>query len=314
MFKLIVIFSLSICFSQNDILMKEKNIFQRNVSLYQKGQYENVAKNFSILVERLPNSRFITVYRLMLAKTYYKLHQYKKSIDLSNNFIKLFPNSSYCDDMFYNIGNCYYKSLRYETAIKTWIDALDYTDDNRLKAKLIDLILAALNNKLDRGTLKNIKKNIASKNGLMLMQIANAENSLKQGDFMTASNVLNKALKKYPDTGLTTYAKNLLAATQGKRSNMIRIALLLPLQGVHNDIVSQIKDGIEFAVDEFNHKNKIKIELILKDYGDDIFEAINLVKKLAQDRSIVSVFGPIDNDAAAACAAISEYEKLPLGI
>ena len=66
------------------------------------------------------------------------------------------------------------------------------------------------------------------------------------------------------------------------------------------------------AVETFNKLPGIDIEIVPYDYGSKLITAVQELKEIALDRSILAVFGPIENDIAVACAAIAEYEKIPM--
>jgi ABC-type branched-subunit amino acid transport system substrate-binding protein len=309
---IIIIFSISISFTQSHILQKEKQILERNISLYKEGKFDNAYESVSLIIERLPKNSFLTTYQLLLAKICYKRKKYQEAIDISDNFIKRFPKSTYCDDILYNTGNCYYRLALFDNAVKTWINAIECSDDYKLKNKLAELINTTLIHRIDQERFESFESEASSEDGKMLIRIANAEYNFRKGDFVTASEILNKALVKYTNTQFTSNAKTLLSMINGKRLNVLRFALLLPLTGSNGDLSNQIKEGVEYAIKEYNNKNEVKIELVIKDYGEEIFDAIRITRELAQDKSIIAVLGPIENEISVACAPISGYENLPM--
>jgi ABC-type branched-subunit amino acid transport system substrate-binding protein len=307
----ILSFYLTVAYTQN-ILQKEKQIFDRNISLYTERKFENAYKSISLIIERLPRNSYLTAYQLMLAKTCYKLKKYQEAIEISSSFVKRFPQSSYCDDVLYNTGNCYFRLSRFETAIESWINAIEYSEDHKLINKLAKLVISVLISKIDKEGLHNLESKISSVDGRMLIQISYAECNIRKGDFVTASEILNKAIAKYASSQFISNAKSLLSVANGKRLNIIRFALLFPLSGMNEELANQIKEGVEYAVREYNNRNEIKIELVIRDYGEEIFDAIRITKELAEDKSILAALGPIENEISVACAPISEYESLPM--
>jgi outer membrane protein assembly factor BamD (BamD/ComL family) len=61
-------------------LEREKFILEKNIQLYQQGNYNQAEQNFSLLVTKLPNSPLLTTNYLMLVKSKYKLGDYINTI------------------------------------------------------------------------------------------------------------------------------------------------------------------------------------------------------------------------------------------
>ena len=130
-FILIILFTLNI-FAQ-PLESREKSIFNKGLEFYKNGEFEAAENSFNLVINRLPNSRYITAYYLMLAKSQYKLKNYSGAINLTKSFLNKFPASNYVDDIFSVQGDSYYRLKRYKTAIETWFESLDYSSDNRLQ-------------------------------------------------------------------------------------------------------------------------------------------------------------------------------------
>ena len=87
----LLIFVLIICFSLNvlaqPIETREKTIFNKGVEFYKNGDFKEAENSFNLVINRLPDSRYITAYYLMLAKSQYKLKKYSGAINLTKTFI-----------------------------------------------------------------------------------------------------------------------------------------------------------------------------------------------------------------------------------
>ncbi len=117
---------LIICISLNvfaqPIESREKTIFNKGVEYYKNGDFKEAENSFNLVIKRLPDSRYITAYYLMVAKSQYKLKNYSGAINQSKAFLEKFPNSKYVDDIFTVQGDSYYRLNRYETAIEKWFE------------------------------------------------------------------------------------------------------------------------------------------------------------------------------------------------
>ena len=290
---------------------REKAVFNKGVEFYKSGKFKEAENSFNLVINRLPDSRYITANYLMLAKAQYKLKNYSGAINLAKTFLSKFPTSAYVDDIFSVQGDCYYRLKRYESALDTWFEALDYSRDNQLKKLLKSRIVNTLASYF---SIEEIEKIGNQKNSSdlklatdMALYIKNYKTNLEKAKLGLENSIAQNSRSEFYDD-----AKALVTNKQVSSSSTLKIALLLPLSGINEKIAKEIKEGIDIAIEKFNSQNSIQIETLLSDYGEDLSSALIALKNLAEDESIIGVYGPIENDFAAACAVISDYEKLPL--
>jgi len=306
---LIICFSLSIFAQPNET--REKTILNKGIEFYKNGNFKEAENSFNLVIKRLPDSRYITAYYLMLAKSKYKLKNYSGAINQSKVFLEKYPKSKYVDDIFTVQGDSYYRLKRYETAIDTWFDALEYSRDNYhkrlIKTRIVHTLASYFSMKnIDRINLQAKTTDIELAKD-MARYIKYLGSNAKKG-----KQILNNSISQNSRSEFYSDAKSLLNQKQINPSNSMKIALLLPLTGFNEKIAREIKEGIDFAVEKFNSKSNTNIEILLNDYGENISSAIIGLKRIAKDKSIIGVYGPIENDFSAACAVISEYEQLPI--
>ena len=290
---------------------REKTIFNKGIEFYKSGKFKEAENSFNLVINRLPDSHYITANYLMLAKAQYKLKNYSGAINLTKIFLNEFPSSTYVDDIFSVQGDSYYRLKRYESALDTWLEALDYSQDNRLKKLLKKRIVNTLASYFTIDEVEIIRDQKKSSNGKlssdMALYIKYFNINPEKGKL-----VLEKSISQNSRSEFFKDAKALLTNEQISNSASVKIALLLPLSGFNEKIAKEIKDGIDLALEKFNSQNTVKLEILLNDYGEDLSSALITLKRIAADESILGVYGPIENDFAATCAVISEYEKLPI--
>jgi ABC-type branched-subunit amino acid transport system substrate-binding protein len=295
-------------------LQKEWKIFQQGVQDYKTGEYNKAYKNFSLVISRLgEKSHLLTANYLMLAKTLYKLEQYQKSLEICNQFLKKFPKSKYVDDIQFLQANNYYRLNRVQTASKLWLSLAENAQDPRLRQKALNLARDALRYALDPQGLAHIEQQATTPFQKKLIKYIKAENFYERRNTAAAIKTLEE-YKAIPGhfAQLDEKANNLYDFLKNKEHNVVRIAALLPLSGSNKQIGQSILDGAQVALSEFNHLNQMNIQLIPFDYEGRIETALQKMKEIARDPSIVGVFGPLENDITAACAVVADYEKIPL--
>jgi ABC-type branched-subunit amino acid transport system substrate-binding protein/TolA-binding protein len=292
---------------------RERAIFEKNLLLYTQGDYEQAEQNFALVITKLPDSPLLTTNYLMLVKSQYKVGNYTGTIDQGKSFLKKFPKSSYNDDILFVMGNAYFQLNRYRTAARNWIYSLESTDDPRMEQKLETLVSRVVKFKMNDEDREVLKTDISpSENGEMVLSIAWAEHEYKNGKDYAARERLTASLQKYPDSKYSKKAEKLLASSGHQFSVNERLALLLPLSGFNKDVGEAILEGAKLALEEYNNQHNISLEISVKDYGQELTTALKAFKDLAQNKNILAVVGPLENDISAACAAISHYEQLPL--
>ncbi len=295
-------------------LQKEWKIFQQGIQDYKTGEYEKAYKNFSLIVSRLGSkSHLLTANYLMLAKTLYKMERYQKSLEICNRFLKKFPASSYVDDIQYLMANNYYRLNRIQTASKLWLSLAEKAQDARLRKKALALARDALRYAMDSQDLAHIEQQANTPFQKKFIKYIEAERFYEARNTAAAIKTL-EAYKAIPGRfpQLDEKANNLYDFLKNKEHNIVRIAALLPLSGSNKQIGKAILDGARMALSEFNHINQMNIQLIPFDYQGRLAVALQKMKEIARDPSIVGVFGPLENDVTAACAVVADYEKIPL--
>jgi len=292
---------------------REKSIFTSNVELYRQGEYQKAEQNFALVITKLPESAYITSNYLMLVKSQYKRRDYLSALEHGKKFLRAFPQSSYRNDMLYVMGNSYFQLDRYRTAIKTWISSIDEYTEPKLDKKLEDLVTGVVKYKLSDEDIRNLSNDRAiSDDGHMLVSIAWAEKEYQGGSNATANNILTTVIKEYPGSRYVNKARGLLRSGANQSATDESFALLLPLSGYNEEIGKDLLDGAQLALTEYNKQHGLDIKIAIRDYGQEISTAIKNYQEVAGNQNILAVIGPLENDIAAACAAISKYEKVPL--
>ncbi len=305
----ILIFS---ALSAQNATQRELEILNKNIEFYQSGKYEKAEQNFSLIVSRLPESPYITTNNLMYIKSQYKNNKYLEAINSAKAFLKTYPSSNYCNDVLYTMGNSYYRLQRYSTAVSSWEKAVNISRDERMVNKLVNLITETVRYKLNTEDTNQLFAETKSADGQVLLGIGFAEKYFDQGSISVATEKLQRTIDMYPQSRFIPRAKNLLDSGNLTTDGQARIALFLPLSGFNEQIANEMKEGAEYALMEFNQNSTLQVEPVIRDYSGAITTALSQYKKMAKDRSILAVLGPVENDISAACAAISEYEKLGL--
>jgi ABC-type branched-subunit amino acid transport system substrate-binding protein len=307
----LIILILVTALSAQDIQQREYSILEKNLELYKTGKYEKAEQNFSLIITRLPNSVFITTNYLLWAKCKYKLQDYKGALKMCGDFLTLFPDSEYRDDILLLQGNTYYRLNRYKPAVQSWFRAIENSSTDLLVQKAGYQVTKTLRYKFNSPEFRQFNSEVESSNARLLFEIARAENEMQKGNKNEADNLIQNALAEFPGTKFTRRAESLLIDGEISPADM-SLALLLPLSGANEKIGNEIKEGFEFALQEYNLQKNSGIKVISLDYGEETVTALRHYQRLSKNNNVLAVLGPIENDISAACAAVSDYESLPI--
>ena len=314
-FKSIAVVLIVLCICESLIAQtateREWTIFRKGIEDYQAGKYGDAERNFSTMISKLPNNKLLTANYLMLAKTQYKLGNYEESIKTCEFFISSFQTSAYLDDIYFVEGNDNYRLNRFENAVHYWLIAA--SKKQGISSRAIEQAEKTTRFRLNERQLINLKNNSTDPFSRQFYSYHLAEKYYDKGNNASALITLEE-MRMSPSKNLIYKedADRLYNILKNRTSNSLRIAALLPLSGEDEALGKQVLDGANMAVEAFNKLPGIDIELIPYDYGTRLITAVQQLKEIALDRSIIAIFGPIENDITTACAAIAEYEKIPL--
>lgn len=289
---------------------REWTIFRKGVSEYQKGNYELARQSFSLMINKLPGSSLTTANKLMLAKTNYKSGDYEASLEQCEAFKKNYPQSSYIDDINYLMANNYYRLNRTETAVVSWLKVGFSSSDNVLREKALGLADDVMRYKMNRTGLKNISEQYFGTPIAEAFRFHLAYEAFRNGNKSYAIDELKSLKSNVKTEYYRTKVERLLDLSEGKAQNEINIAALLPLSGPNEGVGKSLLDGFTLAVGEYNKKSAIKVKVTSFDYGSKLIDALRLMKSISNDPAYIAVFGPVENDIVAACAAVADYEGI----
>lgn len=292
---------------------REWTIFNKGLQDYKSAQYEQAARDFEIVLSKLPNNHLQTAHHLMLAKSLYKSGKYRKSLEECEKFQTKYPQSRYLPYIYLLEGNNYFRLDRLQTAVEKWLKAAEISKEKILREKALKLADTTVRYRLDSQGLSYLQHELRSDFALQFVLYHQAERSYETNNFPSAQAALKKLLSLNGHNALyEAKAQKMFDYLGNKQNNAIRIAALLPLSGANADVGQALLAGAQLAVDKYNREKDLTVELIPFDYETRIATALQRLKEIAGDLSISAVYGPVENDIATACAAMADYEHIPL--
>ncbi len=290
---------------------REWTIFRSGISQYQKANYEKALQSFSLMLNKLPNSALTTANLLMLAKTNYKMGNYQVSLVQCAEFTKKFPNSTYLDDIGYLRANNYYRMGRLQNAAVEWFDLALSAKKKIIHDKALKLANNLIDYKLNRILLEKMAQSANSGIKPIIVYYI-ARKYWQNGNPGLARKTLAPALAHIQDINFKDKAEELNDQLNGRARNEIEVAVLLPITGPNAEIGTQLLNGLQLAVDGYNKSAAKPVNLHVYDYSSRLITALELMDKIASDGNALFIFGPVENDITAACAAVAKYKGITL--
>jgi len=289
----------------------ETDLFNQGVKAYQQERYQTAQGVFLNLWQQYPRGKYVTAARLMLAKTYYKLHEYDKVEQLCLGFYSRFPESNYLDDMHHLLGNTMFRVRDYKRAVEEWLWVIENSKDPRLKRIDGEYILHTMEHFLTPDQVKSLQTRHPNAEFNGLATIVLAKKLLRKGESARARSLLSRFLQEQPNHFYADEARRLL----GKPTAAVAhngFLFLKANQGEHKKIADEIELGMRYALFEHRQRNPIeKIGFRTVEVTSSVLNALRTTLEEIDINDPLCIMGPIDSDQSAALAMLSKYEKRP---
>jgi ABC-type branched-subunit amino acid transport system substrate-binding protein len=290
--------------------------FDEALTYFQKQNYPKSKIAFEDLIKGKMHQRTTASY-LMLAKIYWHLNDFQNGVSILKNFLDKYPESNYVDDANYTLGLNFFGEENYSQACIGFINALESTNNPTLSHRSISHLDLLTKKYLTVEQLTAILKKFENQESKNLINIFLAQKYYYLDDVRKSKNILEPIIKS--KTISKHFAKANSVWQMLSERLLLKIGCLLPL--MQNDIGSSYKEigqdilrGVQIGVDEFNTKSEpgYKVELDLRDTERDPPTAAKELERLAKDKDITAVIGPVFSNEAQSCAEVSKIYKIPV--
>jgi branched-chain amino acid transport system substrate-binding protein len=290
------------------------NQFDNAIALFNSGKYEEALAGFNkIIIDYKYNSK-TTASEFFKAKSYLELKQFNQFKFTAEQFLEVYPNSNYVDEIRLLMTKYYLEIANYYNALREILFIIDKTNSSayELKAKEIGEGISAkyLNEtQLER---LNSSFNSSKVNSYILLQLG--KYLIRNGNPTGAKNKFEELMNNYPESDEYMEARKLVDYSYSNQPTTTVIGVMLPLEtnsaGDYNSqSAAEILEGIKFAVDEFNKLRSGKIGLLIRDTKKDVNEIKKIKEEFVSLNSLVAVIGPIySNEVRTALEEFDDYD------
>ena len=282
--------------------------FKLALNFYSTQNYNDALQLFDRIIKDEQNPR-TTVAFLFKGKTLLNLNRQDEAISTLNQFLNIYPNSEYADEARMVITKCYKDEGMYQDAFKelTQIISTSNSQDYISQAKSISKKIAI--DYLTPELIKNIYENTTSEKLKPFLLLVLGETYLVNGNSTDGLKAFSQIDLFYPNSPENLEAKNYKPSSienyqSNSRLTLIGVMLPLFLNNPNNGKtpVTEILDGIKFAVSQYNRTHRNRIGLVIRDTERDSDKIKEIANEFENISSIKTVLGPVFSDEVTAAA------------
>jgi len=288
------------------------SLFHEGISLYQNGQYRDALRMMDLLDRAYPDHPRKTGTLLMRGKSYYKLRDYRRSMQAFNKLMDDYPQSQYVDDALYGLATVNYRLNSMNEAVKQLIMVVELSTDSRLQRKAAKLSFDIMDYCFGEEELKALLEEIPGERGKAAVTLRLAQRELDKQHFRTTQKIVQDFLNRYPNSTYVTQMEALYQRADELGVGFLKIGVILPLTGPLEEQGKALLEGIQYAVDEHNEGDGTKVELIIRDSEGSIVRVIKAAQELCGDQEILAVIGELESELTAAIAAVAQENGVAL--
>ncbi|HEY6435179.1 MAG TPA: ABC transporter substrate-binding protein [Ignavibacteriaceae bacterium] len=311
---ILALVSLNTVFSQGVSEEEMEKSFDSALTLYNNGNIEESLAGFNKFLNDYNYNAKTTTTEFFIAKIQLQLKQLNQFKFTADQFLELYPNSNYVDEVRLLQTKYYLEIANYYNAFKEILSIIEKTNSSlyEQKAKKIgEGIAAKYLNETQLQKFYSSSTSIKVKPYVLLQQ---GKNLLRIGDSNNAENVFEELINGYPNSDEYDEAKKLMNHSYSPVSANTIIGVMLPLEtNFKGEYTAQsaieILEGIKFAVNEFNKDRVDKVGLLIRDTKKDADEIANIRDEFVSMNSIVAILGPIfSNEVRSTLQEFDDYD------
>ncbi len=278
-------------------------LYNKGKRLLREGNWLDAARLFEELAGRFPESPNLDLFIINRAKADYYFGNHNKALAGFNNFLARCAKSPYTPHVYFFMGNIYYMRGDIDKAVSNYIRSYGLAEDSRLMNLLHEALEGAVRNAgsvmLHPDDFENLP---VDKKCKLIKHLAPVLNDRQE--YIIARDLLEHCGEKTDLATGGTYQAHLM-------SDILEVALVLPLSGELQSFGEDIYNGAVIAADFYRQETGRKIKLSSFDTKGDPIGAARIVRNLANS-AIDVIIGPLTSEEAAVASATLNCSNLPL--
>jgi branched-chain amino acid transport system substrate-binding protein len=316
-FLTLLVISPDLSFSQGISEDEINRQFDNALSLFNSGKYDEALTGFNkILTDYQYNSK-TTASDFFKTKIHLELKQLNQFKSAAEQFIELYPNSTYVDEIRMLLIKYNIEIANYYNAFRDALLIIDKTNSSLYESKARKIGEGIAAKYLNDVQLDRLASSFASSKIKSFVLLQKGKYYIRNSDSFNSKRAFEEIINSYPESVEYNEAKKLIDHSYSSVPSTPVIGVMLPLETkppgeYSSQAAAEILEGIKFAIDEFNKSRNEKVGLIIRDTKKDIKEIKKIREEFTSLGSLVAIIGPIFSSEVR--AALEEFEDYDIPI
>ncbi len=273
-----------------------ESLYRNGVDAYRQEQYRTAEKAFRALLGTYADSQRFQSAQVLLAKSLYRLGDFAEADTLAKSLRASSPKGPYLEWTYYFESACALRTGNVDRSLSLLAWLSSNASDPRIRARS----LRALKHTVMPLTGPDRISETFSEYGISRSMLEGIEPYDARDVFEIEDDL---AVSHSPESATAR-------VEAWKKSDSVRIGLLVPLSGPNSEMGKRLLRGAQAAFGESSSIEGKKIELLVEDTRSDPVEAVIKVRKLVQD-GVVAIIGPVYSVSSITAAVESNASGIP---
>lgn len=309
-----IIFNFNLAYPQEVSEVEIDTRFNDALSLYNAGEYEESLDLFNKFLNNYQYNSKTTAAEFFKAKIHLELKQLNQFKYAADQFLDLYPNSNYVDEIDMLLVKYNLEIANYYNAFKEVLYIIEKTSSSSYEAKSKKIGEGIAAKYLNETQLQRFYSSFSSSKVKSYVLLEQGKYLLRNGNSFESKNIFEELINNYPDSKEVDEAKKLIDYSYNPATTHTTIGVMLPLETNSNGQYTfkparEILEGIKYAVDEFNKDRTDKVGLLIRDTKKSDDEIEKIKDEFVSLNSIVAILGPVfSNEVRTTLEEFEDYD------
>ncbi len=251
--------------------------------------------------------------RYKLGYTYFKSGKYSDAAEILKALASRPSDGVDRTQTYMLLAKSYLMIGDYYSAISWFTRAEDTTADAAVRSEAKTNVKYIVEKYLSEDELARVSDDFVGKDAGGYAAFALAQIYSNRGDIDAAHEQLLRIVRNQPNHEYYYKAQGMLKETTGTGTyGTITVGVILPLSGRNSSFGIMARDGMKLAAGDMGFTDGPRVNLIIKDCGDNPASATYAVSDLARSDNVMVIVGPMSKDSAAAAAREAQAREIPI--
>ncbi len=287
------------------------SLFRESLELYSSNDLD---ASLSILerILRMDGNQRSSAAHLLVIRIYMDKNDLENARDHIEGFFKEYPYSRYVNNIRLIRSELNFRKELHSLALNDLCAVISESNDQELYAKAIEKTVRLFSPGISDKIFSDLQARYNSRTVMTLMELKKVQLHVFNKAYERGVEILDTIQGRLDDEAYIAEVRRLRNILNEDLGGEKFIAFLFPFKGEHAETGLRIHKGAEFALREYNKLSDTNIKIKPLDTGADPVKIPSLLKRLANDPSIIAVVGPITREAQIIAVSLAPEYKIPL--